>query len=184
MEDVESLCSLGRLGLNHLHLTETKRADILGLLNDMRPVYPDGSLIDENSANLSLVQMQDYMDLFFTQFNSFYPIIHSATLEVLDAEPLFLLAMMVLGATYKGKDDHQLSVCIYDAMTPYIMSGLVGIKVPELSILQAFLILECYGMYRAGSYQRENAILIHTFLFNVRTIGFVGDLFTKTMQRL
>ncbi|KAF4439141.1 C2H2 zinc finger [Fusarium acutatum] len=164
--EVDSLCSLGRLGLNNLHLTETKRREILGLINDMRPVYPDGTSIDESTADLSLARTQEYLDLFFANFNSCYPIIHTPTLEVLDAEPLFLLAIIVLGATYKEKEDHQLSVCLYDAMTPYIMSGLSGIKVPDLSILQAFIVLECYGMYRAGAYQRENAIIMHTFLFN------------------
>ncbi|EMT69331.1 hypothetical protein FOC4_g10001286 [Fusarium odoratissimum] len=164
--EVDSLCSLGRLGLNNLHLTETKRGEILGLINDMRPVYPNGTSIDESTADLSLVRMQEYLDLFFTNFNSCYPMIHTPTLEVLDTEPLFLLSMIVLGATYKEKEDHQLSVCLYDAMTPYIMSGVSGIKVPDLSILQAFMVLECYGMYRAGAYQRENAIIMHTFLFN------------------
>ncbi|KAK7590010.1 hypothetical protein V3481_008968 [Fusarium oxysporum f. sp. vasinfectum] len=164
--EVDSLCSLGRLGLNNLHLTETKRGEILGLINDMRPVYPNGTSIDESTADLSLVRMQEYLDLFFTNFNSCYPMIHTLTLEVLDTEPLFLLSMIVLGATYKEKEDHQLSVCLYDAMTPYIMSGVSGIKVPDLSILQAFMVLECYGMYRAGAYQRENAIIMHTFLFN------------------
>ncbi|KAK2689241.1 hypothetical protein QWA68_011488 [Fusarium oxysporum] len=164
--EVDSLCSLGRLGLNNLHLTETKRGEILGLINDMRPVYPNGTSIDESTADLSLVRMQEYIDLFFTNFNSCYPMIHTPTLEVLDTEPLFLLSMIILGATYKEKEDHQLSVCLYDAMTPYIMSGVSGIKVPDLSILQAFMVLECYGMYRAGAYQRENAIIMHTFLFN------------------
>jgi hypothetical protein len=165
--EVDSLCSLGRLGLNNLHLTETKRREILELINDMRPVYPNGTSIDESTADLSLAQMQDYLDLFFATFNSCYPMIHTPTLEVLDAEPLFLLSLIVFGATYKEKEDHQLSVCLYDAMTPYIMSGLSGTKVPDLSILQAFMVLECYGMYRAGAYQRENSIIMHTFLFNV-----------------
>ncbi|KAF5567566.1 C2H2 zinc finger [Fusarium phyllophilum] len=164
--EVDSLCSLGRLGLNNLHLTETKRAEILGLINDMRPVYPDGTSIDERTANLSLARMQGYLDSFFANFNSCYPMIHTPTLEILDAEPLFLLSSIGLGATYKEKEDHQLSVCLYDAMTPYIISGLSGIKVPDLSILQAFMVLESYGMYRAGAYQRENAIIMHTFLFN------------------
>ncbi|KLP00862.1 C2H2 zinc finger protein [Fusarium fujikuroi] len=164
--EVDSLCSLGRLGLNNLHLTQTKRGEILELINDMRPVYPDGISIDEKTADLSLDRMQEYLDLFFANFNSCYPMIHTPTLEVLDAEPLFLLSLIVFGATYKEKEDHQLSVCLYDAMTPYIMSGLSGIKVPDLSILQAFMVLECYGIYRAGAYQRENAIVMHTFLFN------------------
>ncbi|KAF5637630.1 C2H2 zinc finger [Fusarium tjaetaba] len=164
--EVDSLCSLGRLGLNNLHLTETKRAEILGLINDIRPVYPNGTSIDESTADLSLALMHEYLDLFFANFNSCYPMIHTPTLEVLDAEPLFLLSLIVLGATYKDKEDHQLSVCLYDAMTPYILSGLSGIKVPDLSILQAFMVLECYGMYRAGAYQREKSIIMHTFLFN------------------
>ncbi|KAG5820800.1 hypothetical protein H9Q74_008656 [Fusarium xylarioides] len=164
--EVDNLCSLGRLRLNNLHLTETKRGEILGLINDIRPVYLDGTSIDERTANLSLAWMQEYLDLFFANFNSCYPMIHTPTLEVLDAEPLFLLSLIVLGATYKEKEDHQLSVCLYDAMTPYIMSGLSRIKMPDLSILQAFMVLECYGMYRAGAYQRENAIIMHTFLFN------------------
>lgn len=175
-DEVESLYSLGRLGLNHLHLTERKRGEVLGLINDMRPVYPNGTLIDESTANLSLSQMQDYLDRFMSNFNSCYPMIHSASLEVLDADPLFLLSMMMLGATYSTKEDHQLSVCIYDAITPYVMGSLVGIEVPDLSILQALMILECYGMYRAGAYQRENAILMHTFLFTVSNIHhFVGS---------
>ncbi|KAL4897634.1 transcription factor domain-containing protein, partial [Aspergillus ambiguus] len=78
---------------------------------------------------------------------------------------MFLLSMIILGATYKDKDSHQLSVTLYDAIVPYILSGLMSIPIPDLSTLQAFLILECYGMYRAGPYQRENAILIHTLLF-------------------
>lgn len=182
--EVDSLCSLGRLGLNNLHLTETKRGEILGLINDMRPVYPDGISIDEKTADLSLDRMQEYLDLFFSNFNSCYPMIHTPTLEVLDAEPLFLLSLIVFGATYKEKEDHQLSVCLYDAMTPYIMSGLGGIKVPDLSILQAFMVLECYGIYRAGAYQRENAIIMHTFLFNVSLALMLRDLPTNARIRL
>lgn len=174
--EVDSLCSLGRLGLNNLHLTQTKRGEILGLISDMRPVYSDGTSIDEKTADLSLDRMQEYLDLFFANFNSCYPMIHTPTLEVLDAEPLFLLSLIVFGATYKEKEDHQLSVCLYDAMTPYIMSGLSGIKVPDLSILQAFMVLECYGIYRAGAYQRENAIVMHTFLFNVSLALMLRDL--------
>ncbi|KAN0096384.1 Fungal specific transcription factor domain containing protein [Hyaloscypha variabilis] len=51
-------------------------------------------------------------------------------------------------------------------MVPYILSGLLSGPVPDLAILQTFLVLECYGMYRAGPYQRENAILIHGLLLN------------------
>jgi hypothetical protein len=58
-------------------------------------------------------------------------------------------------------------VCLYDAIIPYILNNLLSSPIVELSILQAFLILECYGMYRAGPYQRENAILLHGVMLNV-----------------
>lgn len=152
MEDVESLCFFGCLGLNYFYFIEMKRVDIFGFFNDMRLVYFDGSFIDENLVNFLFVQMQDYMDLFFIQFNFFYFIIYLVIFEVLDVELLFLLVMMVFGVIYKGKDDYQFFVCIYDVMMLYIMSGLVGIKVFELLILQVFLIFECYGMYCVGLY--------------------------------
>lgn len=113
--------------------------------------------------------MQEYFALFLHYFNASYPLIHVPTLNLDDADPIFLLSMIILGATYKNKESHQLSVCLYDAIVPYIMSGLLNIPAPDLSTLQAFLILELFGMYRAGPYQRENAILIHSLLFSVST---------------
>jgi len=128
---------------------------------------PDGTLIDGDSPDFSLENMQIYLDLFFEFFNTSYPLIHVATLDISDTDPIALLSLMLLGATYKDKYAHQLSVCLYDAIVPYILSGLLSGPVPDLAILQAFLVLECYGMYRAGPYQRENAILIHGLLLNV-----------------
>lgn len=96
---------------------------------------------------------------------------HVATLDINVTDPIALLSMILSGATYKDKDSHQLSVCLYDAIILYILSSLLGSPVPDLSILQAFLILECYGMYRAGSHQRGNANLIYGLLLNVRVLG-------------
>lgn len=170
-EPVATADCLSRLNLNHLQLSSEKREEIIDLIAEIRPVHPDGTIINEQSADLSMKTMQANVDLFFRYFNTSYPMIHSATLEINDAEPLFLLSLMILGATYKDRETHQLSVCMYDAIVPHILSGLLSIPVPSLSTLQAFLILECYGMYRAGPYQRENAILIHSLLFNVSIVG-------------
>ena len=148
-------------------LPAEKRQDILDLLTEIRPVNPDGSIVDGESPGLSLDNIQEYFNLFLQYFNISYPLVHVPTLDLVEADSIFLLSMVILGATYKNKDSHQLSVCLYDAIVPYIMSGLLSIPAPDLSMLQAFLILECYGMYRAGPYQRENAMLIHTLLFSV-----------------
>jgi hypothetical protein len=154
-----------------LPLSNEKREELLDFIAEIRPVRPDGTLIDGNSLDFSLQNMQVYLDLFMEYFNTSYSLIHVATLDINVTDPIALLSMILSGATYKDKDSHQLSVCLYDAIIPYILSDLLGSPVPDLSILQAFLILECYGMYRAGPYQRENAILIHGLLLNVRPLG-------------
>lgn len=148
-------------------LSISKRDDILRLLSEIRPVTPEGIIIDGNTELLSIDNMHEYINLFFRFFNSSYPMVHVATLDIEGGDPIFLLSIMILGQTYKNKDTHQLSVYLYDALVPYILSGLMSVPIPDLPILQSFLILECYGMYRAGPYQRENAMLIHTLLFGV-----------------
>jgi len=155
----------------HHYLSHETREELLDFIAEIRPVRPDGTLIDGNPLDFSLQNMQVYLDLFMEYFNSSYPLIHVATLDINLTDPVALLSMILSGATFKDKDSHQLSVCLYDAIIPYILSGLLGSRVPDLSILQACLILECYGMYRAGPYQRENAILIHGLLLNVRALG-------------
>jgi hypothetical protein len=153
---------------SHLIITTEKREELIDLLDEIRPVRPDGGLIDGDSPEISLENMQTYLDLFLEYFNTSYPLLHVPTLDINTTGPVPLLSGIILGATYKDKDAHQLSVCLYDAIIPFIFSGLLSSPVPDLSILQAFLVLECYGVYRAGPYQRENAILIHGLLLNVR----------------
>lgn len=160
--------------LQFLILTSEKRDEVLEFIADIGPVRPDGTSIDGDSPDFSLQNMQTYLDLFFEFFNTSYPLIHVATLDISDTDPIALLSLMLLGATYKDKDAHQLSVCLYDAIVPYILSGLLSGPVPDLAILQAFLVLECYGMYRAGPYQRENAILIHGLLLNASCLFLLG----------
>ncbi|RDW91816.1 hypothetical protein BP5796_01210 [Coleophoma crateriformis] len=156
----------GDKNISNLNISLEKRAEILEFISEIEPHRPNGTLINESSSEFSLENMQNYLNLFMEYFNTSYPIIHVATLDVGDTEPVALISMILLGATYKDKDAHQFSVCLYDAVVPYIMNGLLVGPVPDLSILQAFLILECYGMYRAGPYQRENAILIHGLIWN------------------
>ncbi|KAL4783762.1 fungal-specific transcription factor domain-containing protein [Aspergillus varians] len=143
-----------------------KKNELVELIAEIRPVRPDGRLIDGRSTELTLDKIQMYLDLFLTYFNTSYPLVHVPSLDISNTDPIVLLSFIIMGATYKDKEAHQLSVCMYDAIIPYIFSGLLSNMVPDLTILQAFMVLECYGMYRAGPYQRENAILIHCLLLN------------------
>ncbi|KAJ5594839.1 uncharacterized protein N7459_001047 [Penicillium hispanicum] len=118
-----------------LELLPVKRHEILNLLAEIRPIYPNGSPVDGEVAELSLDAMQEYIDLFLRYFNTSYPMVHIPTLDMTNAEPILLLSMITLGATYKNKDSHQVSVCLYDAIVPYILSGLMSIPIPDLSTL-------------------------------------------------
>ncbi|KAH7162058.1 fungal-specific transcription factor domain-containing protein [Dactylonectria estremocensis] len=157
---------LRRLFGTRFELTPAKRREIIDYITDIRPIHPDGTLVEEFNSDLSLHTMQQDLNLFFKHFNTEYPLIHPSTFKASTAEPMVLLAMLIMGATYASRESHQLSVCLYDAVIPHILSGLISIPMPDLATLQAFLVLECYGMYRAGPYQRENAILVHALLFN------------------
>ncbi|KAF7555362.1 hypothetical protein G7Z17_g2261 [Cylindrodendrum hubeiense] len=165
-DELDPADQLNSLYITGSRLTPTKRQEIISYISDIRPVHPNGTLVDKDSSDLSMGKMQHDLDLFFKHFNTEYPLIHPATFDANTAGPMALLAMLIMGATYGSRESHQLSVCLYDAVIPHILSGLISIPMPDLATLQAFLVLECYGMYRAGPYQRENAILIHTLLFN------------------
>ncbi|KAL2825772.1 fungal-specific transcription factor domain-containing protein [Aspergillus cavernicola] len=143
-----------------------KRNEVVELITEIRPVRPDGSLVNGDAPDLSLEKMQTCLNLFLDYFNSSYPLLHVPSLDICNLDPIALLSFIIMGATYRDKDAHQLSVCLYDAIIPYIFGGLLSSMVPDLTILQAFMVLECYGMYRAGPYQRENAIFIHSLLLN------------------
>lgn len=151
-------------------IPSNKRAELVELIVEIRPVRPDGTLMNADSPEFSLTSMQTYLDSFFKYFNTSYPILHVPTLDICNLDPIALLSFIIMGATYQDKHAHQLSVCLYDAIIPYIFSGLLSSMLPDLAILQAFMVLECYGMYRAGPYQRENAILIHRLLLNVSSL--------------
>jgi hypothetical protein len=153
--------------LSPLSITTEKRTEIVEFLAQIRPIRPDGTLIDGNSNEISLSNLQSYLDLFFQYFNTSYPLIHIPTFDINTTDVGALSSFILLGATYRDKESHQLSVCLYNAIVPHIINTLLCNSVSDLAILQALLVLECYGMYRAGPYQRERAIFIHGMLLNV-----------------
>lgn len=77
---------------------------------------PDGNLLCSSSVFLSLDNMQSQLDRFFMKFNTAYPLIHMATFDHATAEPILLLTMILLGATYADKEAHQLAVCVHDVL--------------------------------------------------------------------
>jgi hypothetical protein len=91
-------------------IDELARAQMLDLIDITQPIAPDGSLVMRDNPLLSLSCLQTYCDLFFTRFNTVYPLIHISTFEPSHVDTLLLTSVLLLGATYGEKDAHQLAV--------------------------------------------------------------------------
>ncbi|KAI5919364.1 fungal-specific transcription factor domain-containing protein [Camillea tinctor] len=116
---------------------------------------------------LSLTSLNIYLELYFTQFNTAYPLLHLPTFDVRTVEPLLLLSALLLGATYSSKEIHQLAVCVHDVIRPSIFAHAGFSARPELWTLQTILLVECFGKSRAGQTQHDMSHLFHGLLINL-----------------
>lgn len=91
-------------------IDELARAQILDLIDITQPTAPDGSIVMRDHPLLALSCLQTYCDLFFTRFNTAYPLIHMSTFDSSEVDTLLLISVLLLGATYGEKDAHQLAV--------------------------------------------------------------------------
>jgi len=99
-------------------IDELARAQILDLINITLPKAPDGSFVTSDNPLLSLSCLQTYCDLFFTRFNTAYPLIHMSTFDPSHVDTLLLTSILLLGATYGEKDAHQLAVSLIRSYIP------------------------------------------------------------------
>lgn len=164
-------------------IDEVARAEVLDVIEAARPVTPDGLYISRNHPLLSLSSLQTYCDLFFTRFNTAYPLVHQPTFDASHAETLLLVSVLLLGATYCEKDAHQMAVsrftflphsgdsrdqvCIHDVLRPQIFANAGFSAKPDLWVLQTILLVECFGKSRAGQKQHDMAHLFHGLLINL-----------------
>jgi hypothetical protein len=91
-------------------IDELARAQVLDLIDITQPTAPDGSIVMRDHPLLTLKCLQTYCDLFFTRFNTVYPLIHMSTFDPSEVDTLLLISVLLLGATYGEKDAHQLAV--------------------------------------------------------------------------
>ena len=149
-------------------ITEEVRARLLDLiLSRARPTGMDGAPIDQASPLLSLSSLQSYCDLFFTRFNTSYPIIHRPTFDPARAELLLLAAVISLGATYSSRDAHRLAVAVHDSLRNQIFAHAEFSATPDLWVLQTLVLVDCFGKARAGQRQRDMAQLFHCVLIKL-----------------
>ncbi|KAK5208852.1 hypothetical protein LTR41_005249 [Exophiala xenobiotica] len=148
-------------------IDEASRGRVLELIAQARPMTIDGLVIDTSSSLLSPPAFQQYSDLFFTRFNVSYPLIHQATFEPSRTEALLLTAILLLGATYDGKEAHQMAVGVHDVLRARIIQHPLFNEQPELWILQTILLVDCFGTSRAGQKQHAMSNMFHGLLINL-----------------
>jgi hypothetical protein len=143
---------------------ELTRHHVLDLVVQASPTTPEGCLVTREHPLLSLSALQNYCDLFFCRFNVTYPLLHQATFEPSQVEPLLLISVLLLGATYGEKAGHRLAVCIHDVLRAQIFQNAAFKAQPDLWILQTILLVECFGKSRAGQTQHDMSHLFHGLL--------------------
>lgn len=145
-------------------ITNEARDGLMQIIRQSRPTKPNGSDISCSDPLLSLLSLQHYLDLFFTRFNTTYPLIHQATFRSSEVHPFLLMAILLLGATYSDKEAQLLAVCIHDIMRPLIHSNKDFNTRPQSWVMQTILLTECFGKNRAGEKQQDMSQLYHGLL--------------------
>ncbi|KAJ5709942.1 hypothetical protein N7493_009534 [Penicillium malachiteum] len=148
-------------------MTENDRTGILSIVAQTHPMGIDGQPMALNSPLLTLSALQNYCDLFFTRFNIPYPLVHQATFNPSMVDPVLLAAILFMGATYSTREAHQLAVGVHDKLRIQLLGHPDFSPQPDLWVLQAMLLIDCFGKMRAGPKQRERAQLFHCVLIKL-----------------
>jgi len=85
---------------------------------------------DWSDPLLSLSALQNYLDLFFSRFNPSYPLLHRPSFDPSNVSAFLLVSVLMLGATYGGKDAYQIAVRVHDVLRGALVS--VGFMTPEV----------------------------------------------------
>ncbi|KAJ5408356.1 hypothetical protein N7509_002239 [Penicillium cosmopolitanum] len=148
-------------------LSENACQRVLALVQQTRPIGLDSQPMALDSHLLSLPALQSYSDFFFSRFNVTYPLVHQSTFNPDLVDPVFLAAVLFMGATYSTREAHQLAVGIHDNLRNQLLCHQDFSPQPELWVLQTMLLIDCFGKMRAGPKQRERAQLFHCVLIKL-----------------
>ncbi|OGE49903.1 hypothetical protein PENARI_c019G06476 [Penicillium arizonense] len=148
-------------------ISEEARKGIMSVVAHAHPTSIDGQPMLLESPLLSLAALQSYSDLFFSRFNTTYPLIHQHTFNPNTAAPVFLASVLFMGATYSTREAHQLAVEVHDTLRCQLLCHPEFSPQPDLWVLQTMLLIDCFGKMRAGPKQRERAQLFHCVLIKL-----------------
>jgi len=111
-------------------IDEVSRAGVLSLIIQATTNANGEPQFDWDDPLLSLSALQSYLDLFFSRFNPSYPLLHRPSFNPSNVNALLLVSVLMLGATYGGKDAHQMAVRVHDVLRGALVR--VGLMTPEV----------------------------------------------------
>ncbi|KAI0425737.1 fungal-specific transcription factor domain-containing protein [Xylaria sp. FL1042] len=167
LPEIECPLSMRRKPPQFPSINSEIRLKLLDIIKIANPSIPDQQYSIREHPLLSSHHLDSYLELYFTHFNTAYPLIHLPSFDTCAVEPLLIMSMLLLGATYSSEDSHQLAVCIHDVIRPSIFAHAGFSPRPKLWILQAILLVECFGKSRAGQQQHDMSHLFHGLLINL-----------------
>lgn len=145
-------------------IDDSAREGVLRLIEQGHPKTMDGTDITRDHPLLSLESLQQFSDLFFQRFNVSYPLLHCATFDPANVDPLLLVSVLQIGATYSNTEDHLIAISIHNVMRGQIFGHPSFNTRPNLWMLQTILLVECFGKSRAGQLQHDMSHLFHGLL--------------------
>jgi hypothetical protein len=125
-------------------LDEVARAQVIKLIvsstaNTTTPVSADDPL-------LSLSALQNYCDLFFSRFNTAYPLLHRPSFDPGSVQTLLLISVLMLGATYGGKEAHAMAGGVHDVLRGVLVSvSAILLRLGGWLLMRAERLLSCYA---------------------------------------
>lgn len=148
-------------------ITNEARNGLLAIIKQRAPRRPDGSEITTSDPLLSLLSLQHYSDLFFTRFNTTYPLLQLSTFRSTTTHPYLLLALLLLGATYSDKEAQILASSVHSIMRPLIHASEEFTAHPKLWMLQTILLVECFGKGDVSGEKHDMSQLYHGLLLRL-----------------
>ncbi|ODV97467.1 hypothetical protein PACTADRAFT_2034 [Pachysolen tannophilus NRRL Y-2460] len=158
LSPVLSTMNREQANLNNFNLlSEETRFQILQLLN----------LDDLNS--LLIEDFDDFLKLYWNEFNSIYPIIHFPTFDPSKTNIYLLVSMLNIGMAYSKYTCHyKISLLVHDSLRKLLLYEVNNFEDNlELSIFQALLLNNYFGKYCGTDLQLKKSILFHGLNINL-----------------
>ncbi|KIW10640.1 hypothetical protein PV08_11604 [Exophiala spinifera] len=108
------------------------------------------------------VNLKAFFDIYFSNYNAHFPILHQASFALGDAPPLLLVALLTLGATLSPDSSHyQTAERIHESLRWLIFSSGSFQPPAPLWCLQALLLVQAYEKMFSTRRHHEMAHIFH-----------------------